>query len=178
MLCRRAAGRPSSGRRRLALGGYRRLVGTAEASLEPGQVNASVMPVGQVLPADREQPQPLRFAETSPDPVRLTNGQGVRRALRPNRAGVAHRLGLGLPAVEAGAALAVRVEELGAVASTAQTESLPVPQIGDGTGQSCNIRHQHLLPRDAAECGGVGRTTVYPGGNRLTPGSSMSSPGV
>src|SRR4051794_15195538 len=104
------------------------------------------MPIGKVLPADREQPQPLRFAETSPYPVGLTDSQCVSSALGPDRTGTAHGLGVRLPTVAGRTTLTVRVEELGAVAPSAQAESLPFPKVGDGPGQSANVRHQHPPP--------------------------------
>jgi hypothetical protein len=184
-LCGDAARGAASGRRCrcLSLCRYRRLVGTAEACLEPGKVDATVMPVGKVFPADREQPQPLRFAETSPDPVRLTDCQRVCSAFRPNRARETHGLGLGFPAVAARAAFAVGVEELSAVAAPAQAESLPIPKVSDGSRQSANVRHQHPPP---ARHRGVlfrrGRTPACGGCTPVIPGShprrSMCSPAV
>ena len=92
-------------------------------------------PVAQVLPAGGEQAQPLGLGEAAPDAVRLAGGQRVGGALGPDRAGAADRLRRRLAAPARRAALAVGVEELGAVTATARAVALPVPDIRKRTRQ-------------------------------------------
>ena len=73
----------------LALGRHGRLVRPAEAGLQSGDVDPGLPAVGQVLPADGEQPQPLGLAEAAPHAVRLADRRGRARRTRraPGRRG-------------------------------------------------------------------------------------------
>src|SRR5262245_56173699 len=72
-------------------------------------------------------------------------GQCVGGAFGPDRAGTAERLGLQLPPVAGGAAFPVRVEELRAVTAAAQPQELPIPDIGDRTGEPAYVGHRGSL---------------------------------
>ena len=85
----------------------------------------------------------LRFGQPAPDPVGLLHRQGVPAALLENRAALADLLGPSLPPDSRRTALALGMEEEGAVHASASAPHLPVPDVGHRNGKSARVCHLH-----------------------------------
>lgn len=104
----------------------------------------------------------LVLRQAAPHPVGLPHGQGVRRALGTYRAAHADLLGGGLAGTPGRAALALGMEEQGAVHASAGGEQLPVPQVCVGSGKAGEICHC-LSPRSCAASEAASRPSVIDG---------------
>ena len=150
---RRTAGRPSGSARR-----RRQLPGGAQPSGRSGGVASAA---GRSAPAAaRAAPDdvvPVGLREPAPDPVGLVHRQRVPAALLEHRAALADLLRPRLAVGPRRAALALGVEEEGAVHAAARAAHLPVPDVRDRDRQSPDVRHEihpaaHLVPTDAGRC--------------------------
>src|SRR5690606_35191569 len=90
--------------------------------------------------------QPLCLRKTSPNAVRFAYRKRVRGAFGADRAAATEQFGRFLAAGPGRTTLAVGVEELGAIPPQARPPSLPLPAVGNRTGQSLHGRHRTSSP--------------------------------
>jgi hypothetical protein len=81
------------------------------------------------------------LAHPAPDPVRLADGESVFAAFADHRALRTDGAGGGITVASGGAALALGVEEERGIGVTTGTLQLPLPQIGNRSGEPGDLRH-------------------------------------